>query len=199
MGIRPIGSGRMVECGSRIARKREKYRYRANNYAHSGSYVMTTFHETIAQDLGNALAIIKFVREGHLELTALTDAERRIKMALRKSMAVKLYIDDERDLPESYAKAGYRLVRSGEVAIERIKYLGLENVTHISFDHDLGDGVLSGYDVAKYIEERVIVHGDPIPEMDVHSQNPPGARNIIAAIQSMQRFTEKKGIADSSN
>jgi len=74
-------------------------------------------------------------------------------------------------------------------ASECIALLETEQVDFISFDHDLGndeDG--TGYDVAKFIEERV-VRGTMEPiEYSVHSANPVGANNIDNAMKSAFRI-----------
>lgn len=61
-----------------------------------------------------------------------------------------------------------------------IKQLGCPN--YISFDHDLGENELTGYDLAKYIVERDLdENGKFIPDnfgFTVHSANPIGKKNI---------------------
>lgn len=52
---------------------------------------------------------------------------------------MKIYLDDVRDCPD-----GYILCRTAEEAIEYIK---TGKVKFISFDHDLGEVPLSGYDI----------------------------------------------------
>lgn len=92
---------------------------------------------------------------------------------------MKLWLDDIRPAPEGWywAKCGteaIRCVRTGEV-------------THMSFDHDLGDGAMDGHDVICILEEMVAEGLVPIPEMDVHSDNPVGASRLRAAIGAIIR------------
>ena len=64
----------------------------------------------------------------------------------------------------------------------------------MSFDHDLGDTVRTGYDVAKWIENKNQVQGGCyIPEdfvLWVHSQNPVGARKIHETMSAAISFSE---------
>lgn len=100
---------------------------------------------------------------------------------------MRLFLDDEREIPPAAHGMGFQIVRSGEALIEILKKTGLKNVEMISFDHDLGEG-MTGYDVVKWIEERVRVHGDPLPLIYIHSANSVGRKNIEAAITSMAAF-----------
>ena len=73
-------------------------------------------------------------------------------------------------------------------------------ITHVSFDHDLGEDVaqklvesgltkrqarkrkkevLSGYDCAKWMKNFYIIKNKQLPVMFVHSMNPVGTENII--------------------
>lgn len=95
---------------------------------------------------------------------------------------MKIYLDDLRENPYP----DYVLVRSAEEAIELIK---TGEVTHISFDHDLGPPELGdGYGVAKVIEE--LAHEKAIPKMEwqIHSANPRGQKDIYLAMKSAERF-----------
>lgn len=47
----------------------------------------------------------------------------------------------------------------------------------ICFDHDLG-GENSGYDIAKYIVDRIIVDCKSVPKVACQSANPVGRENI---------------------
>ena len=63
---------------------------------------------------------------------------------------------------------------------------------HVSFDHDLGDGVPSGMDFAKFLVELDLLTGQ-MPEnftFEVHSANPPGAANIRGL---MQNYLDQRG------
>lgn len=72
-------------------------------------------------------------------------------------------------------------------------------ITHVSFDHDLGDEhysimsqngdwnkyyateghEMTGYDAAKWMKEFFIEKGMPLPKIYVHSLNPVGGQNIL--------------------
>ena len=64
-----------------------------------------------------------------------------------------LFLDDQRECP-----GGLTLCRTAE---EAILLIDTGNVSHISFDHDLG-GRLNGYDVALHIENRVAEGISPV-------------------------------------
>jgi hypothetical protein len=90
-----------------------------------------------------------------------------------------LFLDDLRQPPDGAvccrtAKEALRLLETGQV-------------THISFDHDLGT-TLTGYDVAKRIEQWVMEGKIPLPSWEVHSANPVGRQNIEAAMRSAERW-----------
>jgi hypothetical protein len=92
-----------------------------------------------------------------------------------------LFLDDLRQPPEGAvccrtAKEALRLLEAGQV-------------THISFDHDLGTR-LTGYDVAKQIEQWVMEGKIPLPSWEVHSANPVGRQNIEAAMRSAERLSK---------
>jgi hypothetical protein len=104
---------------------------------------------------------------------------------------MRLWLDDnaynpdtpERLLPSDFDCACLQ-------AKEAINLIGMGFITHISFDHDLGDETLNGtgYDVAKFIEAKAY-HGE-IPPLTwtIHSANPVGRDNIKAAMESAERF-----------
>jgi len=89
---------------------------------------------------------------------------------------IKLFIDDIRNPPTD----DYVVVRSYAEAVGYMRINGCPD--YISFDHDLGDNVPTGYDIAKWMVERDLNDkGKFIPanfHFDVHSANPVGAENI---------------------
>lgn len=95
---------------------------------------------------------------------------------------MKIYLDDLREnpypdfIPIRNAPEAISLVETGEV-------------THISFDHDLGEPENgSGYDVAVRIEE-LAYHGKiGRIEWMIHSANPVGRVNIERAMKSADRY-----------
>lgn len=95
------------------------------------------------------------------------------KWKKRRTMR-KLFIDDLREPPGD----DWDIVRSYDEAIKYINEQGLPDL--ISFDHDLGM-CPTGYDIAKYIEDKVMTGEMELPEgfeFKVHSSNPVGAANI---------------------
>jgi len=92
---------------------------------------------------------------------------------------MKVFLDDIRNPPDS----SWNLVRTFS---EAIKYLETGKVETISLDHDLG-GILTGYDVAVWIEEKVWTGDFYPPEILIHSANPVGRANIEAAKASIYR------------
>ena len=88
-----------------------------------------------------------------------------------------LYIDDLRS-PQT--NKPWEIVRNFDEAIEYFEVMGCPH--YVSLDHDLGDNIPSGYDIAKWMVEKDIeMNGKFIPlnfEFNVHSANPVGAANI---------------------
>lgn len=101
---------------------------------------------------------------------------------------MKLFLDDVRQTPTGWQKA--------ETAWETIWFLEHEDVTHLSLDHDLGDGPSysehpgNGNDVAKWIEAQAVKSNfNLIPKfINCHSSNTTGKANIRASIKSAIRF-----------
>lgn len=91
-----------------------------------------------------------------------------------------LYLDDLRPTPE-----GFDRVYSYEEFVDYLEREGLPDF--ISFDHDLGED-LSGYDCAKYLVEYCLEHQLPLPDYQVHSQNPVGKENIERLLENFRSF-----------
>lgn len=91
-----------------------------------------------------------------------------------------LYLDDLRPTPE-----GFDHVYSYEEFVDYLERKGLPDF--ISFDHDLGED-LSGYDCAKYLVEYCLTHQLPLPNYQVHSQNPVGKENIERLLDNFRSF-----------
>lgn len=102
---------------------------------------------------------------------------------------MKIWLDDERELELWKSRLDYLgndwiWVKTAE---EAIKCLETGTVTHISFDHDLGTS-LTGYDVAKWIEEKA-AHGKCSRlQWMVHTANPVGSIGIRLALLSAETF-----------
>lgn len=103
----------------------------------------------------------------------------------------RLYIDDLRNPPS----------RKWEVArsLAAVEWY-LDNIgtpLYLSFDHDLGDEVPTGYDVAKMLIERALdgrIDLTRVKQVNIHSANPVGAENIRGLFSSYFRFLESEGI-----
>lgn len=103
--------------------------------------------------------------------------------------AWNLFIDDERllsdvkwaawQIHEKYRDEHWILARSIDEVIELIYVKGMPSF--ISFDHDLGDKVATGYDIAKKLIEMDMDDYYNFPDnfnFYVHSLNPIGKANI---------------------
>lgn len=99
----------------------------------------------------------------------------------------KLYLDDER-FPKS---SGWKIVRSYEEFISTVKERGVPSC--ISFDHDLGEGSLSGHECVKWLIHYGIENDIPVEEIEinVHSANPVGKENIEKLFDSFVRFKKR--------
>jgi len=98
----------------------------------------------------------------------------------------RVYLDDERKSP-----IGWILVKTPKEAIDLLKK---GNVTDISLDHDLGDdkGIGTGYDVLKWIEEKVYFDKSfKLPNITIHTANPSARRKMEQALNSIRRIYNK--------
>ena len=93
----------------------------------------------------------------------------------------KLYLDDVRN-PKTN---GWTIVRNYEEFVKHIEQNGLPD--EISFDHDLGEDIKTGYDCAKWLCNYCWTNGIPIPTYNVHSANPVGRDNIIGVLKSFEQ------------
>jgi NAD+-processing family protein with receiver domain len=97
---------------------------------------------------------------------------------------VKVFLDDIRNPPDD----SWIVVRNYS---DCISLLQTGKVTVLSLDHDLGADE-TGYDVAKWIEEKVFLYSFNPPEITIHSANPVGRSNIEAALYSIYRQVETR-------
>lgn len=116
-------------------------------------------------------------------------------------MSYNLFIDDERD-PINVTWGSWQdqaLYRDGEWFIARNWFDVLEIVVSlgfpslISFDHDLGDGEITGYEIAQRLCDMVM-NGAELPEnfdFRVHSKNPVGAENIRSYMNNFLKHNSK--------
>ena len=114
---------------------------------------------------------------------------------------IRLYLDDVRTPTDK----DWIVVRNYEQFVNRINLHGLENFEVISLDHDLGDEAMveyynnvrdnytldynnihekTGYDCCKFLVNRSIETGIPLPQIYVHSANPIGSGNMMGYINN---------------
>lgn len=121
-----------------------------------------------------------------VELTAIRDyleelaGDHPLYQELRKNImeSTKLYLDDIRIGPKDYST-----ITNPQYFIELLEKC---EITDISLDHDLGLGVMTGYDVAKTMVEKNIY---PSRSINIHSSNPVGVQNMV---QLFNRYAPKE-------
>lgn len=101
---------------------------------------------------------------------------------------MKLFLDDVREAPDD----SWIVFRPEEYP----EFLQLSRyATTISFDHDLGEGHPTGYDLLCILEEKVYSGGLwalGAPKLLCHSMNPVGIDNINKVINSIYRKVGRK-------
>ncbi len=115
---------------------------------------------------------------------------------------MKLFVDDERQPPDDT----WMVVRDGKEAIGTLLAMSSSAFNPksgmqifpatlcevLSLDHDLGENVPTGYDVAAWLEEAVFTQGVVPPMLlRVHSANPVGRARILQTFQSIARYCEQ--------
>ena len=99
-----------------------------------------------------------------------------------------VWLDDARPEPAGWVRVWW--------PAEAIALLAAGRVAVISLDHDLGDdGIGTGYDVARWLEEQVVMHGFTPPEVRVHSANPVGRARMLQAIAGIRRHLDGRADA----
>jgi hypothetical protein len=105
-----------------------------------------------------------------------------------------LYIDDER-FPKTHGEIPWTVARS--VAEAKSLILSHGCPVFISFDHDLGDQVPTGHDLAKWLVESDLDKLINLPtdfSFNVHSANPVGRDNIISVLDGYLRFKRTSSV-----
>ena len=92
-----------------------------------------------------------------------------------------LWLDDIRPMPD-VADVHCKSAVSAWIVIKK------ERVDHISFDHDLGDDTLTGYWLARKIEEAAYRNEIEPMSWSIHSANPVGRENIRRAMEQADRY-----------
>ena len=98
---------------------------------------------------------------------------------------MKIYLDDIRDAPNEE----WITVRTVSSLIALL-CTQEGHIEVLSLDHDLGEGEKTGYDVLKWIEAQVFLHGyEPPKNILIHTSNPAGRKNMEAAIKSIYKIS----------
>jgi len=98
---------------------------------------------------------------------------------------MKVYLDDMRDCPSDWV-----LARNVPTLIHLVKN---NEVTHLSLDHDLGEGEMTGYDFMRWLEAEVF-HGriKKLPDIVFHTANPVGRDKMRQVKYSIYRILESQ-------
>ena len=124
-------------------------------------------------------------------MLCLTSADKTKHCYVNLGGSMNVWLDDERDPNDPIiqykfgAEPSMVWVKTAHTAIQILKS---GNVEYMSFDHDLGPGAGTGYEVAKWVEEQAYYGGIPRFTWTVHSANPEGSKKIVQAMQSAERF-----------
>jgi len=113
-----------------------------------------------------------------------------------------LFIDDEHNPIDvtwgsvqdqiMYRDDEWIIARNWLDVVELVVSLGFPSM--ISFDHDLGEGEITGYEIAQKLS-NMIMNGLILPEnfeYRVHSKNPVESENICRHMENFLRFYNKK-------
>jgi len=121
---------------------------------------------------------------------------------------MKVYLDDIR----TPSGEDWIIVRNYNDFMSKIKEIGISNISLISLDHDLADehyrismynpdehysnyyndGTFkekTGYDCAKFLVDFCLNNNLKLPQINVHSMNPIGSKNIITLINNFYKFS----------
>jgi hypothetical protein len=101
---------------------------------------------------------------------------------------MRIYLDDERNPKIEQFDV---ITRSFGEFLEILEATELK-ITYVSFDHDLGEDSLTGYDCAKALVELDIKYSVLAKDFtfNVHSANPVGAKNIQMYIDQYLRIAQ---------
>ena len=114
----------------------------------------------------------------------------------------KMFIDDERnlgdvtwvrywDFSQCQDISDWVVVRNQEEVEKTIQEFGFPYF--ISFDHDLGDHIPTGFDITKMLVEKLMDGVYSLPEnfsFVVHSKNPIGKKNIEMYLDQYMRISK---------
>lgn len=102
---------------------------------------------------------------------------------------MKIYLDDTRQVPDN----SWTLTKTAK---ETIVHLLLSQVEEISLDHDLGDEENeTGYDVLRWIEEKVYLAGYIPPQtIRIHTMNNVARKKMEQALNSIVKISRSRGL-----
>ena len=100
---------------------------------------------------------------------------------------MRLWIDDIRLPPDS----SWTWAKTSQEALALLN----SDCTEISFDHDLG-GDDTSMPVARRVEELAFSGEQAPPIWHIHSANPVGRQNLKAALESADRFWNRRTLPD---
>jgi hypothetical protein len=98
---------------------------------------------------------------------------------------MKVYLDDLRGTPDGWTRT--------YTVEETISLLETRQVTYLSLDNDLGEGLQEGFVCLDWLEE--MVYNDPtfpIPEITIHSSNASRVEYMQRALNSIQRIRQQQ-------
>ncbi len=117
----------------------------------------------------------------------------------------RIYLDDCRTPTDTE----WVIVRDYDEMVECIEKYGLDNILHISLDHDLGKSAMNefftntylngtinydnieektGMDVCRFLVKKSIETNIPLPLITVHSHNPIGRVNMKSYINQFLKY-----------
>lgn len=98
---------------------------------------------------------------------------------------MKIWLDDERPIPEGYDT----YCRTAEQAIQFIKQ-GV--VDEISLDNDLGTGYTEGKEVARFIERETLLGNLGRIKLRAHTSNVSARQDMHAAFRNIYKYWMNK-------
>lgn len=114
---------------------------------------------------------------------------------------VRVYLDDIR----TPVDADWIVCRNYDEFVKKVDEIGLDNISTISLDHDLGETAIreyfknvtnnyvldynnihekTGYDCAKWLVDKSMEDNIDLPQITTHSANPIGSANIMGYINN---------------
>lgn len=95
---------------------------------------------------------------------------------------MRIWLDDVREPPAGSDFIWCRTMKAAR------RLFDTRMVDFISFDHDLGDDIFTGYSLAVYIEEMAHSRKIKPPDYAIHSANPVGKERIDMAMKKAKEY-----------